>query len=165
MGELLQFGAFFCFLYRFPDRGDVQGDILYGTVHEKYQLGEKKAFLDVAVLWPVFLTLSFWHHPYLESVLQVSKCSGLSNCVSFPFHIAFVMLSKKAVRLWGCWESRVTQAQMHLLPLSLWSPSSFYSSDNYHKFGSCQSFSTHHFQYFEWEMHPSKHNIFQDTGT
>jgi len=38
------------------------------------------------------------------------------------------MLSKKAVKLWGCWESRVTQAQMHLLLLSLGGPSSFYST-------------------------------------
>lgn len=66
------------------------------------------------------------------------------------------MLSKKAVKLWGCWGSRVTQAQMHLLPPSLWGPSSFYSSDNYHKFGCCQSFSIHRFQYFKWETHPSK---------
>lgn len=41
---------------------------------------------------------------------------------------------------------------MHLLPLSLWGPRSFFSSDNYHKIGCCQSLSSYHLQYFKWEI-------------
>jgi len=54
--ELLQLEGFFCCLHRFTDTEDRQNEIFYGTGDKKTkQLArEKKAFLDVITLWPVF---------------------------------------------------------------------------------------------------------------